>query len=650
LSPARQLRARSVVLDALILFGLTALLILPLFRIEYFNNWMSIEGSFIGDARYIAGHWPHPSWHALWYCGTRFDYIYPPATRYGAAMAAMLLHVPPARGYHIFVAVLYCAGVSGVYFLTCIGSRSRVAGWCAACAYAVLSPEFAFLGQYRVDSLHTMPERLNTLIKWGEGPHASALALIPWALGFGVAALRGNRPWSIGASALCCAMVVSNNLYGAMALGMFYPALIWSMAICGASRAFWLRAAAIPVLAGGLCAWWLTPSYIALTRRNLALVALPGNVWSIAAGLIVLAIFVACSLWAVRRFAASGWCIFVAGATLAFSVEVFGQYGFHFRVWGEPMRFVLELDMAMVLMIVEILRIVASRQRWVVVVLAVIGFAFSFPYVSAPWSVYVPDPNWRDRIEYRMSNWLADELPGSRVFTSGSVSFWQSAWRDVAQVGGASDQGMQNLLPAVARYQIMVGDDAERDILWLQAFGADALVVNGPGSREIYHSIKMPEKYQGKLSVLYQKDGDVVYRIPRRTGLARIVNEQEVARLPAIPFSNEDRSQLQAYVDAIERVPEEALMKRRSIDEIDVEATAGAGQSVSVQVSFDPGWSAWVDGRATPILEDTMHFMRVRVSPGTHTIHFTYGSTIEMRTGRWITVASLLALIVLCFV
>src|SRR6185312_13107630 len=86
---------RGVFLDALILFVLTAILILPLFRIDYFDNWMSIEGSFIADARMIREHWPHPVWHALWYCGTRFDYIYPPATRYGAAMLSMLLHVIP---------------------------------------------------------------------------------------------------------------------------------------------------------------------------------------------------------------------------------------------------------------------------------------------------------------------------------------------------------------------------------------------------------------------------------------------------------------------------------------------------------------------------------------------------------------------------
>ena len=104
-----------------LLFLATAILILPLFRIDYFNDWMSIEGSFISDARFVRDHWPHPAWNALWYAGNRFDYAYTPGTRYGAAIAAMLFHVVPARGYHIYIAVMYCLGVSGVYFLVRTG-------------------------------------------------------------------------------------------------------------------------------------------------------------------------------------------------------------------------------------------------------------------------------------------------------------------------------------------------------------------------------------------------------------------------------------------------------------------------------------------------------------------------------------------------
>ena len=635
-------------MDALILFCLTALLILPLFRIEYFNNWMSIEGSFIGDARYIAEQWPHPSWHALWYCGTRFDYIYPPATRYGAAIASMLLNVSPARGYHIFIALMYCLGIAGVYFLARTGSGSRRMAWTAACAYAVISPEFAFLGQYRTDSLQAMPERLNTLIKWGEGPHASALAVIPWAIGFSFLALKGQRQWAVPAAAFCSALVVSNNLYGAVALAIFYAVFVWSIAITGGGHGFWLRAAAIPALAAGLCAWWLTPSYLLLTERNLALVALPGNSWSAVLGLVLAAAFAAGSWWAARRFAAPAWGIFVAGCTLAFTVEVLGQFWFHFRLWGEPMRFVIELDMVLVLAIAEVLRRIHVSKPWLAGGLTLVMFGLAGPYLSSPWSVYLPDLHWRNRIEYRLTEWLTREMPGARVFTTGSVSFWQSAWSDLAQAGGGSDQGMQNLMPAISRYQIMFGDKADRDILWLQALGADALVVNGPKSQEIFHAVTKPEKYDGRLPVIYQQDGDTVYRVPRHPGLARVVDEQVMARLPAIPVSNDDSAQLKAYVDAMETAQTLAPTKRSSPGKIDIAAVTGPGQSVAVQESFDPGWNAWIDGKPAPVMEDVMHFMRVRTSPGDHKIRFVYSSTIEVRAGRWVSVATLLLLGAIC--
>ena len=73
-----------------------------------------------------------------------------------------------------------------------------------------------------------MPERLNTLIKWGEGPHMCAMAVIPFALAFSLLAFRRGKPWTVAAAALCCALVVTDNLYGAYALGIFFPVLVWS--------------------------------------------------------------------------------------------------------------------------------------------------------------------------------------------------------------------------------------------------------------------------------------------------------------------------------------------------------------------------------------------------------------------------------------
>src|SRR4051794_16490537 len=107
--------------DSLLLLVLTSLLIAPLFRLEYLDNWPSIESTFIADARMLSQNLPHPGWQPLWYCGTRTDYIYPPALRYGTALVSKFGHVSPARAYHLYTAFFYVLGIVGVYWMVRIG-------------------------------------------------------------------------------------------------------------------------------------------------------------------------------------------------------------------------------------------------------------------------------------------------------------------------------------------------------------------------------------------------------------------------------------------------------------------------------------------------------------------------------------------------
>ena len=133
-------------LDCFAILLAAALLILPLYRIEYLNNWGSIDSTFIADARYLKEHWPHPLWMPLWYCGTRWDYIYPPALRYGTAMLSMLLGVSTARAYHLYTAIFYAVGIMGVYVLVRAGGASRAWGWTGAAAAPRFRPVSCFCG------------------------------------------------------------------------------------------------------------------------------------------------------------------------------------------------------------------------------------------------------------------------------------------------------------------------------------------------------------------------------------------------------------------------------------------------------------------------------------------------------------------------
>jgi hypothetical protein len=132
-------------------------------RLKYLDNWWSIESTFIADARFLQNNFPHPGWQPNWYCGTRWDYIYPPALRYGTALVSSALGVIPAKGYHIYTGVFYCLGIAGVFLLARLGSGSRAGGWLAAIAAATLSPAFLFIESYRNEAriVHWLPQRLS---------------------------------------------------------------------------------------------------------------------------------------------------------------------------------------------------------------------------------------------------------------------------------------------------------------------------------------------------------------------------------------------------------------------------------------------------------------------------------------------------------
>src|ERR1017187_4268971 len=124
--------SRQILLDFFLVFLYTAILIRPYFKAKYEDKWGSIESTFISDARYLAAHWPHPQWQPLWYMGTRFDYIYPPALRYGTAAISKVTGFWPVKAYHFYTIFFYCVGIAGVYLLIRAGARSRGAAWLGA--------------------------------------------------------------------------------------------------------------------------------------------------------------------------------------------------------------------------------------------------------------------------------------------------------------------------------------------------------------------------------------------------------------------------------------------------------------------------------------------------------------------------------------
>jgi len=306
----------SWLIDALFIAAITAFLIWPIFKTKYFDNWLTIDSTFIADGRYLSEHWPHPGWQPLWYGGNRFDYIYPPALRYGTAALTKLFPIIPARAYHLYTALFYVLGIACVYLFARRGSGSRAAAWLCAAGTALLSPTYLFLADIRADTQPYMPQRLNVLVRYGEGPHMTALALLPLGLFFAWRGLRAGQDRWLASAAIVFALVVSNNLYGATALAIFFPVLCWAMFTEWRDWRVWARAGAMASLVYGLSAFWLTPSFLRITSRNLVFVAPPGTPGAGWAAAALAMVFAGGSWFLVRKKVWTAWSVFVCGASV----------------------------------------------------------------------------------------------------------------------------------------------------------------------------------------------------------------------------------------------------------------------------------------------------------------------------------------------
>lgn len=638
LVPARPL----VALECFLVFVLAVALVKPLFKAKYLDRWSSIESTFIADARFLSAHWPHPGWQPLWYCGTRFDYVYPPALRYGSAFVSRTLGVIPAKGYHIYCAFFYAVGIAGVYFFVVTGSGSRGAAWLAAAASALVSPNFLFIKSLRDDAWLLVPQRLGVLVRYGEGPHMTALALIPIALAFTFRALPRFRPGATAAAAFVCALVVSNNFYGATALAILFALAAWSVYLAGLDKAVWVRAGVIAALAYGLAAFWLTPSYLWITVRNLKFVSEHGNAWSLWIGIAIAIVFLLVSDRYARGRREAAYAVFVTGSLLFFSMNVLGYYALDFRIVGEPARHVPEFDLAFILAAAELLRRLWKTRRPALRIacaaLVCVSFFSARDYVRRAWHIYIRDDAYQNTVEYKMAAWVAANFPDARTFASGSVRFWFNAWFDLQQVGGGSEQGLSNPQVIPAQWQVRLAEQGETSVEWLRAMGADLVIVHEENSKERYHDFRNPKKFQGRLPVIFNDgEGNLVYRVPRRAGLARVV---ETARARALlpPRNNEDLERVRAYAEAAEGGPDVPASTRwEGTDRMRVRARLRPGESILVQESYDPAWRAWSAGRSLPVVEDALGFMRIEAPPGEHDIALAFETPLENRLGRVLT-------------
>ena len=279
------------------------------------------------------------------------------------------------------------------------------------------------------------------------------------------------------------------------------------------------------------------------------------------------------------------------------------------------------------------------------VTVVVVAFGAGYQYLLRPWSVFVPDTNFQNRIEFRLTDWISRNLPGSRVFATGSLRFWYDAWHNNAQVGGGSEQGLLNWAVPVAQWQVTKDPAAGRDIAWLQALGADAVAVPEPESGALFLEYAAPRKFAGMLPVAYREQGYVIYTVPRKwRERARIVRTADAESLRAIPIlSNDNVAELTAYANHLERGPDRAAEVRwTGTDSLQIDAFLNAGESLVLQETYDSGWRAHSGNQQLEIRKDAAGFMRIYAPPGPQTLRIVFELPLENSVGRVISAMSIL--------
>lgn len=630
-------------LMAIALFAMNFYVCRELFHVEYLRHMGSIEGAFIGISRYVMAHWSDLTWFRLWYGGIPYQNTYPPLLNWGVALIAWMRGITPAHAYHWTIATAYCLGPVTLFALVRRLSGSRWAGFTAGLFYTALSPSAWLIA----DAMRDMgspfrPRRLHTLIYWGEGPHVSALTLLPLALLLVDLAIRKRKGYYFAGAAAALAAVVSTNWLGAFSVAIGVAA--YMLATAGKWRDL-LLFAAMGAAAYGLAMPWVPPSTIAVARFNAQIFGgdfrtvyqtMPLWMAGIAAGLGLLKL-------AARKVPMG----LQFGIFFAFPITliVLADAWFHVPIVPQPFRYQLEMEMALAMLAAMAAYEVFKRWPRAVAIGTMIALSVALAQPLRICRRYartflITTIDITKTSEWKTADWLNRNWEGERVMLPGSTSFWLTAFSDTPEIGGGYSQGITDRELPVAAYGLTAGAGPnwpEWSVLWLKALGVQAVGVSGPGSTEVYKDFADPKKFEGVLDVLWRDGGDVLYRVGKpHASLARVVPRGSlVARTPV---HGGDVDPLRAYVAALEDASmPEARFEWTSAHTARIIANLGAGQVVSWQEAWHAGWHATVAGREIPIARDALGLMTIYPpQSGTATIDLMYDGGVEMRIAHWL--------------
>lgn len=621
-SASRMRDAASVI----VLLVLNIWIAAPLFQIEYTIHTFSIEYAFIAIAERMRSAWPQFTWWREWYCGIPFQNSYPPFLHAIVALCGSLFGLSSARAYHIVVATFYCAGPLTVFWLARTMSVSTARAFLAAVFMTGFSPSAWMLKERGLtDMLHDYAHRFYDTAYYGEGPHTTSMALLPVAIILLHHALNDRR-WTLAAAAGLASVVLTNWL-GGFALAAAVVAYLCSREL---DWRLWLRAAQIGCLSYALASPMIPPSTLMAVRHNAQ--QLGGDYRFGMINLICL-IVTFCIAGVLGRISSRLAMRFAISFSMVMTTITLAGEWFKFAILPQPERYHTEMEIALCLLFA----IMLPERRWVIAVALAVSLHSIYHCAERAHSIALPI-DIKTTSEYRVAQWFDRNMHGGRVSAPGSISFAMNIWTQTPQIDGGFDHGILNKLIPAIKYQLHSGanaHDREGEVAtdWLKALGVHAVAVSGPGSTEAFKPITNPEKFDGKLQLLWHDHGDSVYRIPQRsTSLARAIPRSAVVdHAPA--YANMTES-LHPYLNACDdpSMPDvswEWISRDRAV----AKAVLTSDLVISIQIAFCPGWTANINGKSTEILSDGLGQMLIEpniAGPCSIELHYTGGREAQL--------------------
>jgi hypothetical protein len=639
-----------------LLFDVNAFIAHRLFTLEYSVHLESNEGAFMAISRIMASHPLDLFWWPYWSAGIPFQYTYFPLFHAIVAVVSRFTGCSPALSFHAVSGTFYCLGPVTLFLLAAVISKRFGYSFCAALLYSLVSPA-NFLSNLIRDDCGGLwnARRLQALGYYGEAPHLTAVTFLPIAILCIYLALKTARKGYYLASGVATAAVVLTNAFGTVDLFLAVLCLLCLFE----GKAFWRSLKSVVLI--GIATYLmvspiLLPSLLGVIRHNSQFAGGDYRFTALSAfGVAILLAAYALCWFGARWWKPPAHLVFFALLSVFFVGIPLLALNFGINVVRQPLRYQLELELALCPLLLFAGELVLKRMPgWIVKValgcLLVLCARQTLHYTRYAKRLIAPI-DITATTEYQLPIWVGQHLGNQRVMVTSTQSFLFNVFTDTPQMHGGFDTTDPNWMHQIAVFTVLSGmnagsRDAEISILWLKAFGAQAVAVPYP---DVYKAFTHPRKFDGVLPVLWRDDaGTVLYAVPSRSSsLAHVIPVGSLVR--RTPVHGLDVDELAHYVAALDNaaLPLAAFTWKNSRS-FGIQTTARPDQAVSVQITWHPGWHARANGRDVPVERDAIGLMAIQPHcDGICAIEMYYDGGAELKIALLLSLATLLACLVL---